>query len=323
MNINEIKSRLKGNIVPVPAQFNEDLSINIPAIEMHVTFLIQKGIQFFYLAASASQFDYMSRDERLLVTKSVAAILPGHCILLAQSMGGHSFEEQLTEAKMMMDRGATAIVIAPRGIKEGNKFFSSFYERGFYSPDRHDDYFIAYMEKMAEKSNAPLVYHNKSFSNGRGPSMDMLHRIVAIDNVVALKEHISDPGSLRKVYRELGDKVVCFDGFGKTVQFWSMQWGAKARHTCWAWFDPDREIKFFTHIENGNLNNAAEIVNDEWPIAEAIAKTGFQGYLYIMELMGLPSGPVRIPGERLNERQKEMVKNAVNRIGLLRNESFA
>lgn len=318
MNTDKIRTGLRGNIVPVPAQFHEDLSINLPAIEEHVGFLMSHGIKCFYLAMSASEFEYMSRDERVSVTKCVAKRLRSDCILLSQSLGGHCFEEQLTEAKMMMDCGADAIVIAPRGIKEGGRFFSSSYQRGRYSPEHHNDYFVEYMENMALMTDAVLVYHDKPFSSGRGPSLDMLLRITDIDKVVSLKEHVNDPGVLRKIYRELGEKVVCFDGFGKTTQFWSLQWGAKARHTCWSWFDPETDNRFIHHMESGNLNEAAQIVNNEWPIAEAIVETGFRGYKYLMELMGLPSGPVRIPGEKINEMQKERIKRAAVQIGLVK-----
>ena len=146
----------------------------------------------------------------------------------------------------------------------------------------------------------------------------MLARIVGIDNVVAIKEHVSDPGVLRKVYREFGERVVCFDGFGKTIQFWSLLWGAKARHTCWSWFDPKTDNQFMACMQSEDLKGAVQIINNEWPIAEAIARTGFQGYKYIMKLMGLPAGPVRIPGEEINQEQKEMIKNAVIQVGLLK-----
>lgn len=317
MNHDEIRSRLRGNIVPIPAQYHEDLSINYLAIEEHVKFLLGNGTNNFYLAMSASEFDYMTRDERVSVTRCVGQVLNTDCILLAQAVGGHWIEEQVIEAKMMVDCGAHAVVVAPRGLKEGGKFFSSTYQRGRYSSERHDDYFVDYMERIAKVTNASIVYHDKPFASGLGPSMDVLCRIVDIENVVALKEHVSNPVTLHKVYREFGDRVVCFDGFGKTVQFWSLLWGAKARHTCWSWFDPDTDNRFMEYMKEGNLKGAVQIINDEWPIAEAIAQTGFQGYKYIMELMGLPSGPVRIPGEKINHEQKEMIKQAVIRIGLL------
>jgi 4-hydroxy-tetrahydrodipicolinate synthase len=318
MNPDEIRSRLKGNIVPVPAQYHEDLSINYSALQEHMQFLISKGIKNFYLAMSASEFDYMTRDERVAVTECVAGTLKDDCILIAQALGGHWFEEQVVEAKRMFDAGAHAIVIAPRGLKEGGKFFSSLYLRGKYSPERHDDYFVNYIEKIAMGTKAPIVYHDKPFASGRGPSLEMLKRIVDIDNVVGLKEHVSDPGVLRKVYGEFGDRLVCFDGFGKTIQFWSLLWGATARHTCWSWFDPETDNQFMACMQSEDLKGAVQIINNEWPIAEAIARTGFQGYKYIMKLMGLPAGPVRIPGEEINQEQKEMIKNAVIQVGLLK-----
>jgi dihydrodipicolinate synthase/N-acetylneuraminate lyase len=123
---------------------------------------------------------------------------------------------------------------------------------------------------------------------------------------------------LRKVYGEFGDRLVCFDGFGKTIQFWSLLWGATARHTCWSWFDPETDNQFMACMQSEDLKGAVQIINNEWPIAEAIARTGFQGYKYIMKLMGLPAGPVRIPGEEINQEQKEMIKNAVIQVGLLK-----
>ena len=161
MNPDQIRSRLKGNIVPVPAQYHEDLSLNYSALQEHMQFLISKGVKNFYLAMSASEFDYMTSDERVAVTECVVKTLKSDCTLIAQALGGHWFDEQLAEAKRMVDAGADAIVIAPRGLKEGGKFFSSTYLRGKYEPKRHDDYFVNYIEKMVAETKAPIVYHDK------------------------------------------------------------------------------------------------------------------------------------------------------------------
>ena len=312
-----IKRKLRGNIVPVPGQFHDDLSINISAYQEHVRFLIDKGIRCFYLAISASEFDYMTENERVAVTRAVADTLSDDCLLIAQALGGHWIDEQIDEAKKMIDSGADAIVVAPLGIKEGNKFFSSFYARASYSPERHDDYYVEYMERFARETNAPLIYHDKPFKSGKGPSMDMLARIISIENVVGLKEHVPDPLTLQKVYSTFGKKVACYDGFGKTLQFWSLQWGASGRHTCWSWFDPERDIEFVNVIESGDLNRAAAIIISEWPVAEAISQTGFQGYKYIMKRMGLPAGPCRIPGEELTRHHEELLDDAISKLGLL------
>ena len=318
MNANDIREKLKGNIVPVPGQFHEDLSLNHAAYQDHVQFLMEKGIKCFYLALSASEFDYMTMPERVAVTKTVAGTLKADCILIAQALGGNWLPEQLEEAKMLLDQGAHAIVIAPQPIKEGNKFFSSFYERAGYSPTRHDGYYIDYMEKISDGLQAPIVYHDKPFKSGKGPSMAMLEKIMNLDWVAGLKEHVPDPVTLQKIYQAFGKRAACFDGFGKTMQFWSLQWGAQARHTCWSWFDPESDQRFLDSIQQGNYQAALEVVNSEWPVARAISATGFQGYKYLMNLAGLPAGPTRIPGEELTSAHKTMLEKAAKETGFIR-----
>ena len=317
MNANDIREKLIGNIVPVPGQFHEDLSLNHAAYREHVQFLMGKGLKCFYLALSASEFDYMTREERVAVTKTVAETLGPDCMLIAQALGGHWLTEQLEEAKMLLDQGAQAVVIAPQAIKEGNKFFSSFYDRAGYSPVRHDSYYIRYMEKISGELKAPIVYHDKPFKSGKGPSMAMLEKIMALDWVAGLKEHVPDPVTLQRVYQTFGHRVACFDGFGKTMQFWSLQWGAQARHTCWSWFDPDSDQRFVAAMQHRDYQAAMDIVNAEWPVARAISVTGFQGYKYLMNLKGLPAGPSRIPGEELTTAHQSILEQAAREVGLI------
>lgn len=317
MNFNEIKKSIKGNIVPVPGQFNDDLSMNLPAYTEHVQFLLNHDVSVFYLALSASEFDYMTSEERVSVTKTVADAVGNKGTILSQSVGGGWIDEQIDEAKRMMDAGATAIVVKPAGIKEGGKFFSCKYQRGSYSPERHDDYFVHYVEQFAEKTGAPLVYHDKPFSGGTGISYEGLQRIIEIDNVVCIKVHVPDPCIMQTIYQDFGDKIASYDGFGKTKQFWSLIWGASGRHTCWSWFDPANDQKFYDSVKNGDYAQAISLINWERPVVAAVRQTGFAGYKEIMRLVGVPAGPVRIPGEELSIPQKKMIKTAVEKIGLI------
>ena len=42
MTFEEIRSRVRGEIVPVPTQFHEDLSVDYDAIRVHVEFLVDR-----------------------------------------------------------------------------------------------------------------------------------------------------------------------------------------------------------------------------------------------------------------------------------------
>lgn len=317
MNFKAISDKIKGNVVPVPGQFNDDLSLNLSGYEEHVSFLLGKGVKLFYLALSASEFMYMTLAERIAVTSVVAKTINGKGLLLAQAAGDHWIDEQAEEGLALMDAGADAIVVKPVPIKEGSSFFNCKYTRGGYSPDRHDDHFVSYIEQYAQRTNAPIVFHDGLFKNGLGLSMDGLERIAEIDNVVCLKFHMADPCSRQATYAAFGGRIACYDGLHKPLQLWSLVWGASARHTNWSWFDPDHDQIFYDLVTSGDYNGAVALVGREWPLANAIRQTGYRGFKEVMSLMGLPGRACRIPGEELNAQQKILVANAAKEIGLI------
>jgi len=317
MNFKTISDSICGNIVPVPGQFNIDLSLNLPAYRDHISFLLERDIKVFYLAHSASEFGYMTQAERLQVTREVAGTIGSNGVLLAQAVGGTWIDEQVDEAKMLFDAGVHAVVVMPAvGVKEGSSFFNCKYIRGSYAPDRHDDHYVAYMTKFAEATDGALVYHDKLFSNKLGLSYDALEAIAAIDNVVCLKLHMADPCARQAVYSTLGQKVASYDGLHKPLQLWSLVWGASGRHTNYAWFDPDHENKFYNHVRAKEFAEAIELVNKEWPLANVIRQTGYRGFKEVMAQVGLPSGPVRMPGEDLNDHQVTLIEEAIKVVEL-------
>ncbi len=317
MNFNEISKKIYGNVVPVPGQFCEDLSLNLPGYRDHLQFLLEHEMKLFYLAHSASEFGYMTMAERVKVTQTVTEVVGNTGLVLAQAVGGGWIDDQVNEAKMLMDAGADAIVVMPVPVKEGSTFFNCKYLRSGYSAERHDDYYVDYIERFAESSKAPIVFHDKLFANGLGLSYSALEDIAAIDNVVCLKIHMADPCARQAVYSTLGQKIASYDGLHKPLQLWSLVWGASARHTNYAWFDPDHEEKFFNYVKNEKFNKAIGLVNREWPLANAIRQTGYRGFKEVMKLVGLPSGPVRFPGEELSDAHRKIIAEAAQEVGIV------
>lgn len=317
MDYKRLQESISGNVVPVPGQFREqNLAVDLDKVREHTRFLLERGVGVLYLANSASQFQYMTSEERIAFTETVCREAQGRAVVLAQAVGEGWLESQIEEARKMVDVGADVIVVKPSGLKEGGKFFSCKYARGSYSPSRHDGYFIDYMERFSAAIDAGLAYHDAPFSSGSNLSLDALGQIVALDNVVCLKVHVPDPCVMQRIYETFSGQVAAYDGFGKTLQFWSLRWGATGRHTCWSWFDPDGDEDFYQAALQNDWSRAADIVDREWPVAHAIQQTGFQGYMELMRLRGLPSGPIRIPGEQLNDDQRKMLAAALEQMGL-------
>ena len=269
---------LKGTVVPVPAQFHDDLSLNLNAMEMHVEYLLEKNVKIFYLAQAASEFEWMSRKERLEVVKTITKILSGKALLLAQPVGRTDVTEHIDEALMFRDCGVDIIVIMPNPIKAEGMFFSSKYLGGSYKPERHDQYYVEYIKKIDNELNHSFIYHNFPTPSGACISFDALDEITDMSNIAALKEHNTDRGMRHKIYDRYGQKLVCYDGFAKEEFVWAWQWGSRARHSNWSWFDPEWDQKFYDAFVNEDMNKAVKMASAEWPVVKKILNTGYAGY---------------------------------------------
>ena len=124
MSKNLIKN-IKGIILPMPSFYKENLSIDLLKLGKFLEFQIKKNIKNFYLASTASEFEFMSESERIEITKFVASIIGKTNFLLAQPVGSGSILSQVNEGLKMMEVGATALVVKPQPLKESANFFGS------------------------------------------------------------------------------------------------------------------------------------------------------------------------------------------------------
>ncbi len=312
--LKNIKKNLKGTIVPVPSFYKDNLNLDYDKLGKFIDFQLKNNINNFYLALSASEFEFMSEKERISIAKFISKIIPKKSILLSQPIGSGSLESQIDEGKRMIDAGADALVIKPQSLKENANFFSSKYLSRSYSPKKHDGFYISFMEKFSISTKCPLVYHDHPFSNGFGLSLNGIKELMKNKFIEAFKVHTPDPGHLKNQYNLIRKKTASFDGFGKTLQFWSLQWGATARHSCWSWFEPNIDNKFFKYMINKKFKEAIKIINRETPIIDVIRITGFPGYKELMRLSGLPYSKSRIPGEKLSLNQRKLISKAYKQI---------
>ena len=307
-------ANIKGNIVPVPGIYNHDLSLNLDSYKKFMEKKISDGDRVFYLAKSASEFKYMSVDERLEISKIISKYTEMNGVfVLSQPLGSGSIKSQIEEAKKMSDHGASAIVVLPTEPVLSGKFISSHYAKSGFSGEKHGSYYVEYMEKFSQNLDLPLIFHDKPLSNNLGLPIEYLDLIMQLDSVKGLKAHSPDPCSLRNLYKRYSSSHLCFDGFGKTMQFWSAEWGATARHTCWSWFDSKSDQEFYISLTNSDFKTSLEIIEREWVLAKEIIKTGFAGYKELMRLENIiHNNQTRVPGLTISKDKQLKLNDAYN-----------
>lgn len=311
--MSKLKKNIEGIVLPVPSFYKNNLDIDFNKLKIFIEFQIKRNIKNFYLASTASEFEFMSGSERVEITKFIASIIGKDKSLLAQPMGSGSILSQANEGLKMMEVGATALVIKPQAVKESANFFGSKYALRSYSPKRHDSFYINYINKISKIVKSPIIFHDQPFGNGIGLSSHAIKKISDNKFIDGFKLHTQDLNHLKNQY-EILKKKICFDGFGKTTQFWTLQWGAKAMHSCWSWFEPEVDFKFYKLMKKKKFNDALKIINRETPIIDAIRSSGFPGYKELMRLTGLPQTKSRIPGETLSKKNKTVIIKAFKEI---------
>ncbi len=305
----------KGNVIPVPGMYQMDLSLNEPAYKKFIESKINDGDKIFYLAHSASEFKYMSMAERLSVVKIVGEVCrKNEAVLLAQPVGSGSLGSQIEEAQSMRDLGVSALVILPTKPVMAGKFYSCHYEKAGFKESVHGQYYIDYIGKFSDEVETPIVFHDAPLTNNKGLPEEILGVVMSTKHVEGIKVHSSDPCCMQRAYQEYSDSKFCFDGFGKTIQFWSLLWGAGGRHTCWSWFDSASDQEFYKHLKNGETSSAVEIINREWDLVSVIKRTGFGGYKELMRIDGLVENNLtREPGLSVSSQEAEQLNQAYKR----------
>ena len=196
-----LKKKLVGNIVPVPSFYKSNLDIDFDNLGKFIDFQQKNNTKIFYLALSASEFEFMSEEERVRITEFVSNKISKKSILLAQPLGSGSLNSQIIEAKKMIDAGADGLVVKPQGLKENTNFFSSKYLSRSYSPKKHDNFFINYMNKFSENTKFPIIFHDHPFSNGFGISLPAVKILMKNRYIHGFKVHTSDPSHLKNQYK--------------------------------------------------------------------------------------------------------------------------
>ena len=112
-----------GTIVPVPSFYKNNLEIDLYKLGKFLNFQLKHNVNIFYLAMAASEFEFMSENERLKITRFVSSNIPKRSILIAQPIGSGSIKSQIEEGKKMVDSGADALVVKPQALKENSNFY--------------------------------------------------------------------------------------------------------------------------------------------------------------------------------------------------------
>jgi dihydrodipicolinate synthase/N-acetylneuraminate lyase len=299
MNPEEMIDQLHGCFLAVPTLFKEDFSLNLAGIQRHVSFMIENGLHqgnaTFLVNGASGEFPVLDKDERRQTAEAVLRVADGRVgiIVGAQTLATLDALEIARHAQAI---GATAIQVSPP----------------FYYPPTDDDVY-EHVAMIAEAAPDIGIVFYPTWWLGYKPSLDMIERLAAIPQVVAVKWSTPGPVEYQLGLRRFSDRLGMIDNMLLPVA--SKMQGAIGSNLHPAMFWPEWGAHLWSSLEAGKWNEAQALVDQLLlPYYDLIGEigtvTGGEGHIdkFALELVGLEGGRNRPPTRVLPPAFKEKLR---------------
>jgi 4-hydroxy-tetrahydrodipicolinate synthase len=290
--------------IPLVTPFKEDFSLDIDGLRRLINYLIEEEkVDGLVPCGTTGESPTLDHDEHNRVIEITVKEARGRVPVIAGT-GSNSTQEAIKMTKQAEEAGADATL-----------------QVGPYYNKPTMDGMIAHFEAIAKSTKLPILIYNIPGRTGRNIDPQTLIRLAEIENIIGLKDACGDitqtmdiiAGTKRKgktffvlsgedslTYPLMalgGDGVICAVGNVIGREYTTMVKLMKEGK-----FAEAREI----HYKTLPLVKTLFIETNPVPIKEAMA------------MMGLPSGPVRLPLVAMRPGNRERLRQDLMAVGRLR-----
>ncbi len=293
---------LRGVIIPLITPFNDDLSVDYPGLARLVDYFIEEvGCDGLVPCGTTGESATLSHQEHADVIRAVVDQNRGRVPIIA-SAGSNSTQEAIDLTRLAEQLGADATLqVCP--------YYNKPTQEGLFN------HFAA----IAAASGLPMVLYNIPGRTSRNIEPETIARLWReVPQVVGVKEASGDLHQAMEVYRSTdpssfyiysGEDVMTYSllchGAAGAIAAVAHVVGKEVRAMCEAVWDSRIEEARAIHYQIMDVVDALFVEPNPTPVKQA------------MEWLGLPSGPLRPPMERLTTSGQVVLREALQRGGWL------
>jgi 4-hydroxy-tetrahydrodipicolinate synthase len=285
-----------GIIPAVVVPFGEDDSIDVEALRANVAHLIDGGVHGLVVNGTMGEAGALSDDERGLVIETVMGAADGRLpvtvgVSSASTGASRRYAEQARAA------GAHGVMCLPPVLYRGTS-----------------EELAAHFAAVAE-SGLPVMAYNNPEASGQDLLPEAIAELAAaVPAVVAVKECSADA---RRIATLLGSTELEILVGGDD---WALE-GFAAGSTGWvsgvANVAPRECVELFDAVNDGRMAEARELYQRLLPLGRLDMTPWLVQYFKgAMDAVGLVGGPTRPPRLPLGAEQQELLREAVDALGL-------
>lgn len=266
---------MEGVGVPLVTPFEEDGSIDEPALREVARWVVSRGVDFVVPCGSNGESELMSLDERARVIEVVADAVS---VPILAGTGHPGYEETSEQTRRAADAGAdAALVVTP-----------------FYF--NHDPVaFETYYSCLADESEVPIYLYSVPKMTDVRLEPETVSALADHGNVAGMKDSTGDMVAFQRERRLTGSEFEMFMGSGSLLAP-ALDAGADGGVMALANVVPDLATEVYEHHRNNDQQAARELNADLVELNQAItARFGVPAVKAAMRHRDAPAGHVRFP----------------------------
>ena len=286
-----------GIIPAVIVPFTDADEVDVAGLRDNVTFLLDSGIDGVVVNGTMGEAGSLTMEERALVLRTVVEVVAGRVPVIAGVSAGVT-RIAVAHAEAARAGGAQGVMCLPPLNYRGTT-----------------DELVAFFAAVAGAAQLPVMAYNNPEASGIDmPPALIAHVAEEVEGVVAVKECSGDarriPALLATTDLEVlvGGDDWALEGFATGASGWVSGVANIAPKEC-------KELQ--EHVEAGRLAEARAVYQRLLPLARLDMTPWLVQYFKgAMDAAGLRGGPSRAPRLPLGPEQQELLREAVDALGV-------
>ena len=290
---------LSGIFAPITTPFIEE-AVSIDQLRENMKKYATSSLSGIFALGSNGESKSLTEDEKL-ETLQVILEEKGASQLIMAGTGYESTRETIRFSKKVADAGVDFIsVVTP----------------SYFKKRLTDDAMIRYYTDIADAVPVPVLLYNAPGFTGMTLTPKVIGKLAGHPNIAGMKD--SSTGNMNNYILAAEGSSFCVLAGTISTLFSALPIGATGGVVSLADAFPEPPCELYRKFVSGDIDGARELHFKLYALNRAVSGSfGVAGVKYAMELGGLNGGDPRLPLLPLTEADKQSIRDAVEKAGLL------
>ena len=289
--------QFEGIYTPVITPFHNDGSVDKEGFAEILEFLIDAGTHGIVVAGTTGEYYAQTDEERTHLMQYAHQVINGRLPMMV-GVGAIRTEDSIELAQIARQTGADALLVN---------------SPPYVLPTETEN--AAHALAIDKAADLPIMLYNYPGRTGVGMGEDYLNQVSASRNFCAIKESSGDINRLHLLANDFPNIQLSCGADDQALEFFV--WGARSWVCAGGNFAPEAHIALYEAcVVRQDFSTGRKIMAAMLPLMSVLEQGGKFGQCikHATALRGLPAGPPRNPLAPLNESERTVLAEVIQKM---------